>query len=217
MVKHKCHQMFAVSSPSASIPLSVHIIYFIPVIYLVVSGWMKPCAPDCCSMREPSWTCGVQRRSMAIQSWIGGALSLCWSLRQAYCCRHIRPTTSQQRTTKLVLLRTFGVCSSTMTNARKTSMAFGGQRLLQLYRSYDKGAHRADMWRYIKLFLEGGHYLDIKCALYRPWNETMDAISQQGTAQLAVQARPSTGDRAIPSPSSWQLEETKIISSRASF
>ena len=120
MVKHKCHQMFAVSSPSASIPLSVHIIYFIPVIYLVVSGWMKPCAPDCCSMREPSWTCGVQRRSMAIQSWIGGALSLCWSLRQAYCCRHIRPTTSQQRTTKLVLLRTFGVCSSTMTNARKT-------------------------------------------------------------------------------------------------
>ena len=37
------------------------------------------------------------------------------------CCRHIRPTTSQQRTTKLVLLRTFGVCSSTMTNARKTS------------------------------------------------------------------------------------------------
>ena len=65
--------------------------------------------------------------------------------------------------------------------------AFGGQRLLQLYRSYDKGAHRADMWRYIKLFLEGGHYLDIKCALYRPWNETMDAISQQGTAQLAVQ------------------------------
>ena len=121
MVKHKCHQMFAVSSPSASIPLSVHIIYFIPVIYLVVSGWMKPCAPDCCSMREPSWTCGVQRRSMAIQSWIGGALSLCWSLRQAYCCRHIRPTTSQQRTTKLVLLRTFGVCSSTMTNARKTS------------------------------------------------------------------------------------------------
>ena len=89
--------------------------------YHLFYPWMKPCAPDCCSMREPSWTCGVQRRSMAIQSWIGGALSLCWSLRQAYCCRHIRPTTSQQRTTKLVLLRTFGVRSSTMTNARKTS------------------------------------------------------------------------------------------------
>ena len=87
--------------------------------------------------------------------------------------------------------------------------AFGGDRLLGLYRSFDKGAHKADMWRYIKLFVEGGHSMDIKCALYRPWNETMEAIRQQGTAQQAGQSTAHSEGQGTAQPLIMAIGQAK--------
>ena len=59
-------------------------------------------------------------------------------------------------------------------------VALGGAWLKEKYESYQRGSHRCDMWRYIRLRQNGGNYLDIKMALARPWAETLQAILAAG-------------------------------------
>eukprot|EP00435_Cladocopium_sp_Y103_P032074 s2683_g8.t1 len=73
--------------------------------------------------------------------------------------------------------------------------AWGGQKLLTLYRSYDKGAHKADMWRYIKLFVQGGHYMDIKEDLGRPPQHGWNRCSRYGDIYLMREEKEKKGMR----------------------
>ena len=56
---------------------------------------------------------------------------------------------------------------------REDAAALGGQWLLDKYDSYQRGSHRCDMWRYIRLCLNGGNYVDTKMALAQPWEATL--------------------------------------------
>ena len=98
-------------------------------------------------------------------------------------------------------------------------VALGGAWLKEKYESYQRGSHRCDMWRYIRLRQNGGNYLDIKMALARPWAETLQAILAAGdqtaegrsvaqTCQLARQsvAQPlgppaAAGSQSVAQPS----------------
>ena len=59
--------------------------------------------------------------------------------------------------------------------------ALGGKWLVSLYQSLPTGAHKCDMWRYVRLLSRGGNYLDIKMALARPWLTTLDEILADGS------------------------------------
>ena len=60
--------------------------------------------------------------------------------------------------------------------------SLGGQDLLDRYNTFQRGAHKADFWRYVRLGRRGGNYLDIKMALLRPLQETLSDIYRQGDA-----------------------------------
>eukprot|EP00438_Fugacium_kawagutii_P029105 Skav231974 [mRNA] locus=scaffold1566:9251:10885:+ [translate_table: standard] len=62
----------------------------------------------------------------------------------------------------------------------------GGSVLLAKHHSFQRGAHRADLWRYVRLFRDGGNYLDIKMCLLQPLQETLDMIYAEGNAMLNV-------------------------------
>eukprot|EP00438_Fugacium_kawagutii_P036833 Skav223146 [mRNA] locus=scaffold6891:1309:2787:- [translate_table: standard] len=64
--------------------------------------------------------------------------------------------------------------------------ALGGSALLAKYRSFPRGAHRADLWRYVRLFRDGGNYLDIKMCLLQPLQKTFNSIYAEGKAMLQV-------------------------------
>eukprot|EP00438_Fugacium_kawagutii_P019890 Skav216930 [mRNA] locus=scaffold4872:6394:9770:- [translate_table: standard] len=64
--------------------------------------------------------------------------------------------------------------------------ALGGSALLEKYRSFPRGAHRADLWRYVRLFRDGGNYFDIKMCLLQPLEETFKSIYAEGKAMLQV-------------------------------
>ena len=61
-------------------------------------------------------------------------------------------------------------------------LSLGGQDLLDKYNTFQRGAHKADFWRYVRLGLRGGNYLDIKMALLRPLQDTLKDIYRQGDA-----------------------------------
>ena len=57
-------------------------------------------------------------------------------------------------------------------------------RVAEAYRRLE-GAHRADLFRYCYLFLEGGVYLDIKTVLVAPLEQVVSELEQRG-ARLAT-------------------------------
>ena len=57
--------------------------------------------------------------------------------------------------------------------------SLGGQDLLDRYNTFQRGAHKADFWRYVRLGRRGGNYLDIKMALLRPLQETQKGKPSQ--------------------------------------
>ncbi|CAK9103484.1 unnamed protein product [Durusdinium trenchii] len=77
--------------------------------------------------------------------------------------------------------------------------SLGGSALLARYESFQQPAHRADMWRYIRLWKEGGSYLDIKMALLQPWSTTLEEIYAEGERCLEGQrVAQSSGQRVAP-------------------
>lgn len=60
--------------------------------------------------------------------------------------------------------------------------AVGGSLSLKHYMSFSKMSHRADLWRYIKLYRQGGNYMDIKMALLCPLSTTMERVYALGDA-----------------------------------
>ena len=59
-----------------------------------------------------------------------------------------------------------GAIGSTLTE--KFIMAHRGSATLQHYKEYTSPAHRADLFRYMLLFVQGSVYLDIKSCLLAP-------------------------------------------------
>ena len=77
--------------------------------------------------------------------------------------------------------------------------SLGGSALLARYESFQQPAHRADLWRYIRLWKEGGSYLDIKMALLQPWSTTLQEIYAEGERCLEGQrVAQSSGQRVAP-------------------
>ena len=77
--------------------------------------------------------------------------------------------------------------------------SLGGSALLARYESFQRPAHRADLWRYIRLWKEGGSYLDIKMALLQPWSATLEEIYAEGERCLEGQrVAQSSGQRVAP-------------------
>ena len=60
--------------------------------------------------------------------------------------------------------------------------AVGGSLSLKHYMSFSKMSHRADLWRYIKLYRQRGNYMDIKMALLCPLSTTMERVYALGDA-----------------------------------
>ncbi|CAK9025441.1 unnamed protein product [Durusdinium trenchii] len=81
----------------------------------------------------------------------------------------------------------------------KDIKSLGGSALLARYESFQQPAHRADLWRYIRLWKEGGSYLDIKMALLQPWSTTLQEIYAEGERCLEGQRlAQSSGQRVAP-------------------
>eukprot|EP00435_Cladocopium_sp_Y103_P074850 s63_g51.t1 len=79
-------------------------------------------------------------------------------------------------------------------------VGLGGQVLLAKYLSWTKPAHRADLWRYIRLCQQGGYYMDIKMCLLRPLDESLRDIYEDGNRRVATW-REAAGQRiAQPAP-----------------
>ena len=77
--------------------------------------------------------------------------------------------------------------------------SLGGSALLARYESFQQPAHRADLSRYIRLWKEGGSYLDIKMALLQPWSTTLQEIYAEGERCLEGQrVAQSSGQRVAP-------------------
>ncbi|CAK9012905.1 unnamed protein product [Durusdinium trenchii] len=77
--------------------------------------------------------------------------------------------------------------------------SLGGSALLARYESFQQPAHRADLGRYIRLWKEGGSYLDIKMALLQPWSTTLQEIYAEGERCLEGQrVAQSSGQRVAP-------------------
>eukprot|EP00438_Fugacium_kawagutii_P005871 Skav219461 [mRNA] locus=scaffold1005:42708:44843:+ [translate_table: standard] len=66
--------------------------------------------------------------------------------------------------------------------AEEDIRSLGGEALQEHHRKFQRGSHRADLWRYVRLCQEGGYYLDIKMCLLQPLKETLDIIYRQGNA-----------------------------------
>eukprot|EP00438_Fugacium_kawagutii_P036834 Skav223147 [mRNA] locus=scaffold6891:10010:12865:- [translate_table: standard] len=64
--------------------------------------------------------------------------------------------------------------------------SLGGEALQERHRTFQRGSHRADLWRYIRLCQEGGYYLDIKMCLLQPLKDTLDCIYRQGNALVQM-------------------------------
>eukprot|EP00435_Cladocopium_sp_Y103_P061600 s556_g23.t1 len=64
----------------------------------------------------------------------------------------------------------------------------GGAPLLARSASFQRGSHRADLWRYTRLHRTGGHYLDIKMALLQPLEDTFKAVYEDADQSLMGQS-----------------------------
>ncbi len=49
-----------------------------------------------------------------------------------------------------------------------------GSRALEIFRGFEEGAHKADFWRFCKLYVDGGVYLDIKTDFQFPLSAVFD-------------------------------------------
>eukprot|EP00435_Cladocopium_sp_Y103_P035754 s3156_g9.t1 len=64
----------------------------------------------------------------------------------------------------------------------------GGAPLLARSASFQRGSHRADLWRYARLHRTGGNYLDIKMALLQPLADTLTAVYAEADESLMGQS-----------------------------
>ena len=60
----------------------------------------------------------------------------------------------------------------------KFIMAHCGSATLQHYKEYTSPAHRADLFRYVLLFVQGGVYLDMKSCLLAPLGTLLGSCCQ---------------------------------------
>ena len=70
---------------------------------------------------------------------------------------------------------------------REDLQKFGGLVVVDVAMSWSRFSHRADLWRYVRLWQEGGSYVDIKMALLQPWQTTLDALYAEAASSAEAQ------------------------------
>jgi hypothetical protein len=73
-----------------------------------------------------------------------------------------------------------------------------GEEWVLLFRGFKKGAHKADLFRYCYLYIQGGIYLDIKTQLVVPLSTIYDDLDRAGSCMATC-----FSDAHLFAPYSW--------------